>query len=145
MRKISYLTSPHTLQHEIAVWVEELNVLIRGWGNYFCLGPVSEAYRSVDGHARYRLLWRLCKKHKKRGRGTGCYLDEYLYESLGLIRLESTPPPVGESMKSPWAESRMREIRASDLMSGGVETGPLKDTAPPLRLYKHSKITEHCH
>ena len=26
----------------------------------------------------------------------------------------------------------MRETRTSGLMSGGVETGPLKDTAPPL-------------
>ena len=37
-----------------------------------------------------------------------------------------------ESMKSPWSESRMRENRTSGLMSGGVETGPLQDTAPPL-------------
>ena len=40
--------------------------------------------------------------------------------------------PVCESMKSPWSESRMRENHTSGLMSGGVETGPLKDTAPPL-------------
>ncbi len=35
-------------------------------------------------------------------------------------------------MKSPWSVSRMGENRTSGLMSGGVETGPLKDTAPPL-------------
>ena len=40
--------------------------------------------------------------------------------------------PVGESMKPPWSESRMRENRTSGLMSGGVETDPSEDTAPPL-------------
>ena len=35
-------------------------------------------------------------------------------------------------MKTPWSESRMRETRTSGLMTGGVETGPLQDTAPPL-------------
>ena len=37
-----------------------------------------------------------------------------------------------KSMKSPWSESRMWETHTSGLMSGGVETGPLKDAAPPL-------------
>ena len=37
-----------------------------------------------------------------------------------------------KSIKSPWSESRMRETRTSGLMSGGVETGPPKETAPPL-------------
>ena len=37
-----------------------------------------------------------------------------------------------KSIKSPWSESRMRETRTSGMMSGGVETGPPKETAPPL-------------
>ena len=41
-------------------------------------------------------------------------------------------------MKSPWSVSRMGENRTSGLMSGGVETGPLKDTAPPLDSTKSS-------
>ena len=37
-----------------------------------------------------------------------------------------------KSMKTPWSESRMRETRTSGMMSGGVETGPPKETEPPL-------------
>ena len=36
----------------------------------------------------------------------------------------------------------MRETRTSGLMSGGVETGPLKDTAPPLDSTKLEKRCE---
>jgi len=42
----------------------------------------------VDSHTRYRLRQWLCGKHKTAGAGTGEYPDEYLYENLGLIRLE---------------------------------------------------------
>ena len=30
--------------------VETLNRKLPGWSNYFCLGPVSKAYRAVDNH-----------------------------------------------------------------------------------------------
>jgi RNA-directed DNA polymerase len=37
--------------------------------NYFCLGPVSKAYRAIDAHVLERLCRWLCKKHKTPGRG----------------------------------------------------------------------------
>jgi len=45
--------------------VERLNRMMIGWANYFCLGPVSKAYRAVDLHARRRLRRWLCDKHKE--------------------------------------------------------------------------------
>jgi group II intron reverse transcriptase/maturase len=67
--------------------VMQLNRMMTGWGNYFCLGPVSRAYRRVDGYARDRLREWLRRKHKMPGRATAQFPDEYLHQTLGLIHL----------------------------------------------------------
>lgn len=79
--------------------VYRLNRMLRGWANYFCLGPVSKAYRRVDAHTRYQLRWWLCRKHKVRGRGITRFPDGYLYRTLGLVRLG----PLTHSL--PWANA----------------------------------------
>lgn len=68
--------------------VQKLNRMLIGWSHYFCLGPVSKAYRVVDGHARYRLRQWLCAKHKVQGQGTSRFPDTYLDQDLGLVRLQ---------------------------------------------------------
>jgi len=98
-RKISELTSRRWLLLDAKVRVAGLNRLMVGWANYFCLGPVSKAYRSVDNHARGRLRRWLCKKHKEQGRGTARYPDAYLYQRLGLVRLEQ------RTRNLPWAKA----------------------------------------
>lgn len=98
-QKISLMTRPATGQMEAAKMVGDLNRTLRGWANYFCLGPVSKAYRAVDSHARYRLRHWLCKKHKQAGSGTRVYPDEYLYGELGLLRLEKL------TANLPWAKA----------------------------------------
>jgi len=87
-RTISEMTSRRWLLTDASQRVVKLNRVLRGWANYFCLGPVSKAYRAVDAHARRRLRRWLCGKHKIRGRGRSRYPDSYLYETLGLVRLE---------------------------------------------------------
>jgi hypothetical protein len=67
--------------------VAEINSKLMGWANYFCLGPVSKAYHAVDKHTCQRLRQWLCDKHKVQGTGTSRFSDEYLYQTLGLIRL----------------------------------------------------------
>jgi RNA-directed DNA polymerase len=67
--------------------VMQLNRTITGWANYFCLGPVSSAYRAVERHTRYRLRQWLRKKHKMRARVYTRFPDEYLHQTLGLIEL----------------------------------------------------------
>ena len=79
--------------------VRDLNRTLVGWGNYFCLGPVSRAYRVVDQHARKRLRQWLCRKHKMQGRGTSQFPDEYLHRTLGLVCLQA------RTRSFPWAKA----------------------------------------
>jgi RNA-directed DNA polymerase len=67
--------------------VQSLNRMLSGWANYFCLGPVSRVYEAVDAHARHRLRQWLRRKHKLPGKGYTRYPDDYLYQTLGLVRL----------------------------------------------------------
>ncbi len=84
---ISDMTGRNVTLLDAAVIVERLNRKLRGWANYFRLGPVSKAYRAVDLHVTNRLRQWLCAKHKTPGRGTTRFPDNYLYQTLGLIRL----------------------------------------------------------
>jgi group II intron reverse transcriptase/maturase len=79
--------------------VARLNRRLRGWANYFRLGPVSRAYRAVDRYVTNRLRRWLCKKHKVPGAGTSRFPDAYLYQQLGLIRLPTL------TCNLPWAKA----------------------------------------
>lgn len=77
--------------------VAKLNRTMIGWANYFCLGPVSKAYRGVDRHARKRLRQWLCAKHQISWQATKKFPDAMLHEVLGLIRLTK------RTSSLPWA------------------------------------------
>ena len=79
--------------------VGKLNRMMEGWANYFCLGPVSKAYRAVEQHALGRLRQWLCAKHKVQGSGTGKFTDDYLHNELGVVRLTT------RTRGFPWANS----------------------------------------
>jgi RNA-directed DNA polymerase len=96
-REISEETSTRWLLTDVADRINRLNRKMVGWANYFRLGPVSKAYRAVDTHARYRLRQWLRRKHKAPTAHKTLYSDEYLYEQLGLVRLEA------RSRNLPWA------------------------------------------
>jgi hypothetical protein len=72
--------------------VARLNSLLRGWAGYFNQGPVGKVYRTLDRYVDRRLRIWLMRKHGKRGTGYRQYPDQYLYETLGLIRLVSLLP-----------------------------------------------------
>ena len=84
---ISGLTGRDQTQLDQEMVVAKLNRVITGWANYFCLGPVSKAYRAVDRHACKRLRQWLCAKHKVVGAGITRFSEPSLHKVLGLVCL----------------------------------------------------------
>src|SRR5215472_13040761 len=103
VQRICAAISEQTRRNKIQLTQEEvitrLNRMMVGWANYFCLGPVSKAYRATDQHARRRLRWWLCAKHKLRWPATKHYPEAALHEVLGLVQLSA------RTASFPWATS----------------------------------------
>jgi RNA-directed DNA polymerase len=89
-RNLSQRTDRRTCPQDAEVLVGKLNPMLRGWANYFCLGPVVRVYEAVMKHARRRLRQWLCTKHRVRVGGYARFPNEYLHEQLGLIQLRVT-------------------------------------------------------
>src|SRR5882762_4111252 len=92
-------TGQHTTTLSAEKLVKQLNFKLTGWANYFHLGPVSKAYQVVDAHTNYRLRKWLCRKHRVQGKGGNRFPDQYLYETLRLVRLP------GLTRNLPWAKA----------------------------------------
>lgn len=90
--KISTMTDRRRGHLSLDEMVEQLNRVLSGWANYFCLGPVSDTYRKVNAHVRYRLRRWWSAKHKhKRKVGPKWYWSPWLEETFGLLQLKWTP------------------------------------------------------
>ncbi len=79
--------------------VAKLNRMMTGWANYFCLGPVSKAYRAVDQHARNRLRRWLCSKHKESWPAVKRFPETSLHDVFGLVCLPK------RTASLPWAKT----------------------------------------
>jgi RNA-directed DNA polymerase len=99
VQAINAQTERKTMCLDAATVVERLNRQLRGWANYFCLGPVSKSYRAVHAHALQRLRRWLCDKHKISGNGKARFPEKYLLETLGLVYL----PALTRNL--PWAQA----------------------------------------
>lgn len=86
-RAISEETGRNTTLLEAETIAARLNRMMTGWANYFCLGPVSKAYKTIDEHAQRRLRRWLCSKHREPWPAFKRFPPAYLYEVCGLIRL----------------------------------------------------------
>ena len=90
-QEISQMTRRESYWKPVEQMVEDLNRTLRGWGNYFCLGAVSRAYRAVDNHVRHRLRQWLNGKHRGRGYREVRHAHMALHRDFGLLRLAAAP------------------------------------------------------
>jgi hypothetical protein len=95
---ISEETRRSKTQQAVEQIVVQLNRQMVGWAHYFCLGPVSKAYQTVERHCCRRLRQWLRAKHKWKGTGTKRYSDQILHDQFGLVRLN------GRTVSFPWAK-----------------------------------------
>jgi hypothetical protein len=65
--------------------VARLNRMLRGWANYFCLGAVRAADRTVDTHACHRLRQWLGRRERVQGSSRSRYSEPYLRRTYGLL------------------------------------------------------------
>jgi RNA-directed DNA polymerase len=79
--------------------VRRLNSCAGGWANYFCLGTVTKAYRHVTAYMEHRVRQWWERKYKRRGSRASRFSYQYLYDTLGLLRLERRPN------RYPWANA----------------------------------------
>jgi hypothetical protein len=98
-KAISKETGQNKTWREQETVIETLNRMMIGWANYFCLGPVSKAYRAIERHARKRLRQWLCAKHQMTWPATKEFPEAALHEVLGLARLTT------RTSSFPWATS----------------------------------------
>ena len=71
--------------------VGELNRVLRGWANYFCLGVVGDTYRKINAHTRYRFRKWGGAKHKNARFGPCWYWSPWLERTHGLLQLRWDP------------------------------------------------------
>lgn len=90
-RRISVITNRKRSGLAPAELVTELNRVLRGWAGYFCLGPVSDAYRAVNAHVRYRYRKWWDAKHKNARFGPFWYWSPWLEQTFGLLQLRWDP------------------------------------------------------
>jgi RNA-directed DNA polymerase len=88
--EIGELTTRKKAGRDVLVEINTINRKLRGWSNYFRIGTVHKAYRSVNSHVRYRVRQWLCVKFKVRGQGKNRFPDRYLHQKLGLYELRRT-------------------------------------------------------
>ncbi len=68
--------------------IDDVNRKLRGWAAYFCIGTLEPSYRSIDRYTSDMLRKFLVRRHKVPGRGTRRFNEEFLHETLGLVRLQ---------------------------------------------------------
>jgi RNA-directed DNA polymerase len=70
--------------------IDELNPVLRGWGNYFAVGNSAKQLNAVDNYVKERLCRFLSKKHQKSGIGWAVRWKTINFRQEGLYQLSGT-------------------------------------------------------
>jgi group II intron reverse transcriptase/maturase len=97
----------------------DLNPVLRGWGNYFKNGNPSQVFRDMDFYVMQRVtrwMWRRGGQRSRHAR----FPFRRLYDEMGLYRLSNKVVYCVEAAPRRPSESRVRENRTHG-SSGGLE------------------------
>jgi RNA-directed DNA polymerase len=97
--KISAMTGRTATWRSVEAQVSELNAVLRGWAGYFCLGPVTDDYRKINSHVRYRFRKWWLAKHKGARLECRWHWSRWLEQKFELLELR-------------WDSSRLPNARA---------------------------------
>ena len=73
--------------------VEDLNPVLRGWGNYFRYGNSAAKFATIDGYVNERLAILASAKHGLTGRNWVTRFNHEWVTQLGVYRLTGTVKP----------------------------------------------------
>jgi group II intron reverse transcriptase/maturase len=89
---------------DVRVIIDDLNPVLRGWGNYFCTGNASEKFNQLDGYVWRRLHGFMVKRRGRNLRpGQAAGWDRKWFWEQGLHRLLGTvryPKPCKLTVKT---------------------------------------------
>jgi group II intron maturase len=115
---ISKATRRNTTQQAVEQIVAQLNRQMIGWANYFCLGPVSKAYRTLERHTCRRLASGCAPNITGREHVPSGTLTDSCTTSLGWFVSMHEPSAFRGQDREPFSESWMHEMCLSSSMSG---------------------------
>jgi RNA-directed DNA polymerase len=88
--RINALTAPRArLREPVRRIVDDLNLVLRGWGAYFRVGNAAQTFRSLDEYVRERLSLFLQKKARRSGRRWKVHTPDF-FRALGVYHLSGT-------------------------------------------------------
>jgi hypothetical protein len=66
--------------------IEDLNPVLRGWGNYFKVGDVTSLFEDLDGWIRMRLRSKVIRRHATTR--SNSKMPNRVLRGLGLVSLD---------------------------------------------------------
>lgn len=107
---------------DVRVIIDDLNPVLRGWGNYFRTGNAARKFLQLDKYVERRLTRFMARRYGRNLRpGQAKQWTREWFEGHGLHRLRGTiryPKPCKLHREQP-SLSRVREIRMHGLKGGG--------------------------